>query len=504
METTRNAVIYARVSVSTDESVSIPRTIEAAQQYAASRGWNVVGKFIDDGVSATKNKPEDRPGWSALLESDEQFDTVIIWKIDRLARRITDFWATVEDLESRGVTLVSIEDHLDMSSTVGRILAGVLAGFAQMEAETTALRVRDARKHLLSVGRVPGGSIPYGWQTRPIEDGSKKGKVLEHDPERIDVVKAIVERAQRGETLYTIKRWLDEVEAPLPRVSTASRKSTSWSYSTLERLLRNPILAGMIPYNPGNQSKVRGDDVVRDENGLPRVNEDIAIMTVKDWRAMVARLDSRDSPQSRPRAMKANTSALLSGLVWCAECDSRMWRGTVQKRPAYSCPKCHQTISKLDPYVIEQFLYQKGDWHRWSVTEEVFEPGGEILPEIEQRLTELGAALQATDDDAEAETITEQMAGLRRLRREKRRERPKRTFQPTRTEYTFAEDWERAETVEEQREVLDDAIERVTVSRGRRGGRGLDVSRIEFAWKLPESLGPTVEPDDETLAALAE
>ena len=69
---TGRSVIYARISVSPEESVSIDRQVEAAQQYAAARGWKVVGTFEDEGVSATHNKPEDRAGWRALLAARER------------------------------------------------------------------------------------------------------------------------------------------------------------------------------------------------------------------------------------------------------------------------------------------------------------------------------------------------------------------------------------------------------------------------------------------------
>lgn len=500
MEPTRVA-LYTRISVTSDESTSIERQITAANHYAASRGWEVFGTFTDDGVSATRNKPADRPGWQALTANLEPGDAVIIWRIDRLARRIGDFWDAVKQLDERGCSLVSIQDNLDMSTTIGKTVAGVLAGFAQMEAESTSLRVRDARRHLLTSGRLPGGAVPYGWRATPNPNG--EGYRLGHDDERIQYVRGMVDRLQRGDSLYSVKQWLDDEGAPLPRTSQRNRKETGWSYSTLNRLVRNPILAGMIAYNPGNQSRVRGDDVIRDDNGLPKVDEDIAVMPVHEWRALVARLDSRGTPQSTPRAMRSKTSALLSGLVWCGHCDARMHRGTSSGRPAYTCPKCYQTVSRIEDHVVQQFLHQKGDWHRWSMMEEVYDGGAELLPEIEQRLSELGAALQATDDDGEADRITDQMTNLRQLRREARARKPRRELQPTRLERTFGEDWATADTVADQRAVLDDALERIEIRRGR-SGRGLDTSRFTFTWKMPESLGPITPPTDDDLAAWAQ
>lgn len=64
---TKRAVLYARISQATEESVSVARQVEAGRALAAARGWQVVGTYVDDGVSATKNRPEDRAGWQAPL-----------------------------------------------------------------------------------------------------------------------------------------------------------------------------------------------------------------------------------------------------------------------------------------------------------------------------------------------------------------------------------------------------------------------------------------------------
>ena len=66
-------MLYARLSVTKEESVSIERQLESTRKYAEGRGWEVVGEFVDDGVSATANRPEDRRGWNALLE-EADFD----------------------------------------------------------------------------------------------------------------------------------------------------------------------------------------------------------------------------------------------------------------------------------------------------------------------------------------------------------------------------------------------------------------------------------------------
>jgi len=506
---TRRCVIYARISVAQEASVSIDRQIEAAEQYAAARGWQVVMVFRDDGVSATHNKPESRVGWRALLDSTEAYDAVLVWKLDRLARRVLDFLHAHEALQNRGAGLVAVEDPVDMTTAQGRAFATLLAVFGEMEAEAIRARVKAARAYLIRKGRVAGGAVQYGWRSVPNAGG--KGLMLAQDPDRIDYVREVATRVRRGESVYSTVQWLDEVGAPLPTASQQTRKRAGWTYSTVERLLRNPALAGMTAYNPGNDSGIRGTEVLRDADGLPVVDESIAILSVAEWRAMVRALDARDSAQALPRALKGKTSALLSGLMWCGEHldddgdGARMFRGTTAGRPGYSCPVCYQTITNFEHVVVAEFLRQKGERVRWSVVEEVHEGGAAMLPELEHRLSELGAQLQVTDDDAEADRLTTQIGHLRAMRREARAKAPtvEQRWLPTRF---FAEDWAEAETVEARRGILGDAIERVFVVRGRRGRR-TDAqvrARLVIDWKMPEDLGPLEAPDDETLARWAD
>lgn len=462
-------VIYARLSISSDDSVSIQRQLESCQKYAEARGWEVVGQFVDDGVSASKNKPEDRPGWSALVTSSEKYGAVVIWKVDRLARRVLDFLHADEALQARGAAIVAVEDPIDMSTPQGRAFATMLAVFGEMEAAAIRARVAAARTHMIRAGRAVGGKVPYGYRNIPNPDGP--GMVLAKDPEQIPQVEEMVRRTLAGQSIY----------------STA--QDLHMHYSTVERILRNPVLAGLTPFNPGNDSKTRGSDVVRGPDGLPRVNEAVAVLPLPRWRALVRLLDSRGEAGGRaaPRAMRAKTSGVLSGLLWCAEHDEpvRMWRGTIQGRDAYRCPECHQGISSyLQDCVVEAFLAEKGDDARWTVVEEVHDGAAAMLPEIEHRLQELTEALARTDDDDEADSLMGQVAAMRALRRDARSAPDEVRLVSDPVEF-FDQAWEAAEDDTERRAVLGDAIARVLVKRGRpgRGTKEKAAERLTYEWK---------------------
>lgn len=360
----RRCVLYARISVTKEESVSIERQLNSCRRYAEARGWAVVGEFIDDGVSATANRPENRKGWASLLATPD-VQAVVIWKVDRLARKVLDFLRVDEALQERGAGLIAVEDPIDMTSPQGRAFATILAVFGEMEAESIRARVRAARDQLLKDGRWPGGGIPYGY--RSIANPAGPGRVLVKDPERAHWLAQAVTMALQGVAVNAITTWLTSSGAPLPcrQAAQQTTENTTWNRQTVDGLLRNPVLAGMTPRNPGRAKSAKRVDpfaVVRDEHGQPVVKESLALISIEEFTALQCMLDSRTSPQARKRCDRQATSPFLSRVVRCDECDVYMCRGTNQKRPVLYCPVCRQTMGRtaLDPYLVQRLIAERG------------------------------------------------------------------------------------------------------------------------------------------------
>lgn len=492
------AVIYLRLSQASETSVSIARQREECAVEAQRLGLDVVLVAIDDGVSGSKTAPLDRAGFREVRELDQPWDVLVVWSLDRLVRNIAAFHETHAWLKRQGKALVLCKEKIDGSTTVGEMVLGLLAGIAQIEAENIAARVAAARNHLLTTGRSAGGATPYGW--RNVDNPAGPGKVLAQDPDRIGIVRRIVAEAQRGETMYGIAKGLAEDGVPSPR-------GRGWHHGQVERIVRHPLVAGMVSHNPGagGQTRRRGDDVVRDASGLPVVRGDLAVLPVVEWRDLVAALDRRDSPQARPRAMKSRTSALLSGLVWCHDGrhpqPQRMWRGTVQGREGYVCRAkgCHMVITNFEDELVGHVLGQVGDDLRWQRVRRVATGGEADLPEIERRLDELSALVRATTDKDERARLRDQEDALLDLRDEKRAEGGAVEYVVEGTDRTFREDYEAAATVEERRAVLDDCVERVEVRRGRPGRRaaGQVLERLNVILK---STPKWHEPDETWVA----
>lgn len=504
----KTCIIYARISVATEESVSITRQLEAGRAYAAARGWTVVGEYIDEGVSATHNKPEDRVGWNALLASPAAYDVVIVWKVDRLARRVLDFLHADEALQSRGAGLVCVEDPVDMTTAQGRAFAQVLAVFGELEAATIRARVKAARNHMIRNGRYVGGTLPYGYTKTRNPDGA--GWIVAQDPEQIKWVRAMVDRTLAGKTLYSTMQWLTDNDVP-----TASWQVPfvwrEWAYSTVDKLIRHPLLAGMVPHNPGNGTRTRGTGVLRDEDGLPVVDESLAVMTVSEWRRMQAKLAEPNSHR-QPRAMRRPRSGVLSGLMWCGDPRHdeplRMWRGTTGSatgpRPAYYCRVCHQTLSNAEDVIVRHVLDRVGGLPHLTVVEEVLEGGTVQEREAELRLADLSRE-QASPDltDERDDEINAERKRLRAVIAEARSRPSQVRVRFEENPGTFAEDWERAEDDDERRAIMGDALTRIVVHRGGQGAwtDAAKLARLTFEWR---PAGQVETPTDAELAAWAE
>ena len=283
-----------------------------------------------------------------------------------------------------------------------------------------------------------------------------------------------------GRSIYSTAQWLSEASVPTP-----SGAGATWGHATVERLLRHPLVAGMVPFNPGRDGKVRGDGVLRGKDGLPVVRDDLAVMPVARWRAMLAALDAPQDGKNLPRALAAKSSGVLSGLVLCGEHDEpvRMYRGVRNGNTMYSCPECHQAMINFEHIVVEDFLARASGQARWKVVEEVFEGPGVLLPEIEVRLAELGEAITRKRDRDKRTTLLDQIDALQELKADAEAAPGQVRYESEPVGY-FEDDWAAATDDAERRAIIGDALVSVTVRRGSRGRTTDDKrrERLEYAW----------------------
>src|SRR5271157_2272680 len=115
--------IYARVS--TNDQQTLPMQSRTMREYATRRGWPITTQVREVGSGAAKREAREK-----LLEAARRrgIDLVLVWRLDRWGRSVTDLLTTLQELEHRGVGFVSLTEALDLTTPAGRAMAGSCAG----------------------------------------------------------------------------------------------------------------------------------------------------------------------------------------------------------------------------------------------------------------------------------------------------------------------------------------------------------------------------------------
>jgi DNA invertase Pin-like site-specific DNA recombinase len=162
----KKAVVYTRVSTNEQsvEGVSLEMQESKAKAYCHFNDLVIKNIFSD----TASGKTSKRTGLQSALGNCKKGDTLIVYSLSRLSRSVMDTLAIADDLNQRGIDLVSLSERIDTSTPAGRLVLTVLSGMNQWEREQLAVRTRDA----LQTKRARGertGAIPYGYQLA--EDG---------------------------------------------------------------------------------------------------------------------------------------------------------------------------------------------------------------------------------------------------------------------------------------------------------------------------------------------
>jgi site-specific DNA recombinase len=161
--------IYTRKS--TEEGLeqefnSLDAQREASEAYIKSQkheGWESIPVAYDDGGYSGGNM--DRPALAKLLADIEagRVDIVVVYKVDRLSRALSDFARMVEIFDKHGVSFVSVTQSFNTTTSMGRLTLNVLLSFAQFEREVTGERIRDKIFASKKKGIWMGGPQPLGY-----------------------------------------------------------------------------------------------------------------------------------------------------------------------------------------------------------------------------------------------------------------------------------------------------------------------------------------------------
>ncbi|HTE84159.1 MAG TPA: recombinase family protein, partial [Dehalococcoidia bacterium] len=267
---------------------------ESAEAYIKSQaheGWKLVRARYDDG--GLSGGTMERPALQRLLAdiATSLIDVVVVYKVDRLTRSLTDFAKLVETFEAHGVSFVSVTQQFNTTTSMGRLTLNVLLSFAQFEREVAGERIRDTFAASRRKGMWMGGNVPLGYDVA--------GRRLVVNEAEAKTVKLIFERYLELGCVRALGTELDRLGiVSKRRVAETGRMIGGGAFSrgALYYLLRNRVY--------------RGEAV---HKGVAHPGEHEAIIDEDLWEAVQAKLSGQATKQGRGRA---ESGALLIGLLF--------------------------------------------------------------------------------------------------------------------------------------------------------------------------------------------
>jgi site-specific DNA recombinase len=310
---------------------------DACSAYIASQrseGWVELAEHYDDG--GISGATLERPGLKRLLADIEErrVDVVVVYKIDRLSRALMDFAKLIDVFDRNDVTFVSVTQAFNTTTSMGRLTLNILLSFAQFEREVIGERIRDKFAASRKRGMWMGGYVPLGYAV-------KERKLLINEPEAA-IVRMIFERFVEVGSATTVAR-------ALAAEGVRTRNGRLIDKGFLYKLLNNRVYVGDAMHK-----------------GTAYRGEHDAIITQAMWDKVHAIL--RESPRKRASYTRAQTPALLKGLLFgptgCAMTPTHTRKGdklyryyisqSVLKRGADACQVGRVPAAEIEGAVVCQ------------------------------------------------------------------------------------------------------------------------------------------------------
>lgn len=250
------AALYVRVSTEEQakEGYSLDAQTKRLDAYCKSKGWTVSDIYREEGYSGTN---VDRPEYKRMMNEINDWDVLLVLKMDRIHRNSVNFTLMMDTLRRKGKEFNSMQDKFDTTTAMGRFLMDIMQRIAQLESEQIGERVKFGMiaKAKSGVGTL-GSGHPYGYV---YERGSLK--VIECEAE---VVRNIY-------SMYNDGMSMNGIADTLNNSFITSKTGGKWSRQSISKILHNPIYVGYIRWDgivrSGEHSAIVDQELYESING---------------------------------------------------------------------------------------------------------------------------------------------------------------------------------------------------------------------------------------------
>ena len=283
--------IYVRVS--TEEQArggfSVQAQKEKLEELCKKNQWPYK-VFEDAGFSAGSTN---RPALRELIDEIKlgRIERVVVWKLDRLSRKMGDLYQLLSVFEKNDVEFLSLSENISTTNSLGKFLTGILGSVAELEREQIRERIKAVKDTRKKVKGLPLGHNPLGYD--------RNFKII---PEEAELVKEIYSLANFYGVSKTAKILNDR--------GITTRRGNPWTKVAVIRILKNPTYAGLLKLDNGELVEGKFEAIIPKEH----------------WLEVQARLFRR---RKSPGEAFPN---LLTGMIYCGVCGKSMASSGDQKQ----------------------------------------------------------------------------------------------------------------------------------------------------------------------------
>ena len=290
MDRGKIAVVYARYSSHRQGEQSIEGQLAAAYKYAAAHDLKIIHEYID---RAMTGRNDNREQFQAMLKdtAKKQFDTIILWKIDRFGRNREEIAYNKYRCKKNGVRVVYVAESIP-DSPEGVILESVLEGMAEYYSLQLSQNIQRGQRASAEKCQSTGGNRPLGYLTDP------KTKRFIIDPQTAPTVRMVFDMYAKGNTV-------SEIVEELNKRGLRTLRGGKFTKNSLHCMLKNEKYIGIYAYK----------DIVRVEGGIPAI---IDVETFTKVQEML-KVNKRAPAHTWNRA-----DYLLTDKLFCGHCGSNM------------------------------------------------------------------------------------------------------------------------------------------------------------------------------------
>ncbi|MED3602910.1 recombinase family protein [Bacillus subtilis] len=315
--------IYARVSTTeqAEEGYSIDEQTRILNEWCKENGYVVYKEYVDRGISGKSISA--RPALQQLLmdAKKKEFDIVVVWKMNRLARNILDLLKIVNLLEQKNIAFRSFSERYETATPSGKLQFHMMAAIAEFERGNIAENVKMGMLARAKEGSWNGGQV-LGYDTVEVNSENKKRK-----QNKLVINENEAQTVRRIFELYTQGHGYKSIANKVNKEGHRSKKGGLFAINTIKTILTNPIYIGFIRYNvrrdwnAKRRNNINPDPVLVKGKHEPIISQEI-------WEKAQTLLKNRSN---RPNRVHSGEFP-LTGLMKCPACGAGMVLGRTTNR----------------------------------------------------------------------------------------------------------------------------------------------------------------------------